>query len=142
MAKTTEAGSELVVVTKSKDLLEYVLTVTQKSPKQFRFTLVSRMQNLAIDVVEQLYRANEVFVGGDAPGTNLRQRLDMQHQAITDLKLLCYLAEIAMRQGCLIKRQYELIAQQSSGCRNLIGAWITSDRKRFPPKPAPAGYGC
>jgi hypothetical protein len=36
MGKTTEAGSELVVVTKSKDLLEYVLTVTQKSPEVAR----------------------------------------------------------------------------------------------------------
>ena len=33
--------SELTVITKAKDLCSYVMTVTQKSPKQFRFTFVS-----------------------------------------------------------------------------------------------------
>ena len=30
--------SELTVIVKAKDLCKYVMTVTQKSPKQFRFT--------------------------------------------------------------------------------------------------------
>ena len=38
--------SELTVITKAKDLCSYVMTVTQKSPKQFRFTFVSRLENL------------------------------------------------------------------------------------------------
>ena len=38
---------ELTVITKAKDLCRYAMTVTEKSPKRFRFTLVSRMQNLA-----------------------------------------------------------------------------------------------
>ena len=42
--------SELVVITKAKDLCGYVLTVTQKSPKQFRFTFTSRLQNLCVDI--------------------------------------------------------------------------------------------
>ncbi len=32
--------SELSVITKAKDLCSYVITITQKSPKQFRFTFV------------------------------------------------------------------------------------------------------
>jgi len=35
------AESELAVVTKAKDLCSYIMTVTQKSPKHFRFTLMS-----------------------------------------------------------------------------------------------------
>lgn len=53
--------SELVVITKAKDLCSYVLTVTQRSPKQFRFTFTSRLQNLCMDVLESLYRANEIY---------------------------------------------------------------------------------
>mgnify|MGYP002799805578 FL=1 len=54
--------SELAVITKAKDLCSYVMTVTDKSPKRFRFTLVAKLQNYALDIIENLYQANEVFV--------------------------------------------------------------------------------
>ena len=38
-------SNELAVITKAKDLCDYVLTVTDRSPKKFRFTLVIRLQN-------------------------------------------------------------------------------------------------
>ena len=46
--------SELMVITKAKELCAYVMTVTQKSPKHFRFTFVTRMQNLSLDVIENI----------------------------------------------------------------------------------------
>lgn len=36
--------SELKVITAAKMLASYVMTITQKSPKQFRFPLVTKMQ--------------------------------------------------------------------------------------------------
>ena len=73
---------ELSVITKAKELCSYVMTVTEKSPKRFRFTLVSRMQNYALDVIEDLYIANEIFVP--------LGRRDQAHQqkAQTGLRLL------------------------------------------------------
>lgn len=56
--KMATKTSELAVITKAKDLCSYIMTVTEKSLKRFRFTLVSRMQNLALDTIEQMYRAN------------------------------------------------------------------------------------
>lgn len=55
-------GSELAVIARAKDLADYVFEATHKSPKVFRITFVSRMQDFMLDVVEQLCRANEVFV--------------------------------------------------------------------------------
>ena len=60
--------SELSVITKAKELCSYIMLVTDKSPKRFRFTLVSRMQNYALDVIENLYMANEVFVQAGPAG--------------------------------------------------------------------------
>lgn len=34
-----QTASELGVITKAKDLCSYVMMVTQKSPKKFRFTI-------------------------------------------------------------------------------------------------------
>ncbi len=59
--------SELQVITFAKNLCSYVMTITQKSPKQFCFSLVGRMQGYVMDIVEELYFANEVFI---RPGAN------------------------------------------------------------------------
>jgi len=125
------AKNELAVVMKAKDLCTYIVTITQKSPKQFRFTFVARLQNLAMDVIENIYRANEVFIDRGSQG-NREKRLDFQHKALTALKILAYFAEMAMTQGCILPKQYEQIAKLSTECRQLLGAWINSDKKRLP----------
>jgi len=122
--------SELSVITKSKDLCSYVITITQKSPKQFRFTFVTRMQNLSLDVIEYLYRANDTFITkGDTAAW--KQRLEFQHKAMTSLKLLSYFSLLALENKCIIQRQYEQISRQSFECMNLLGGWINSDKRRL-----------
>ena len=44
------AMRELYVITKAKDMGNYIYTITDKSPKKFRFTLVSKLQSLTIDI--------------------------------------------------------------------------------------------
>lgn len=127
MAKTS---SELTVVTKAKDLCSYIMTITQKSPKQFRFTFTSRIQNLALDVIENLYRANDVFVTkGDLKAAE--KRTEFQRNAMTSLKLLSYVSLLAMEQKSILLKQYEQISKISADCQNLLGAWISSDKKRL-----------
>lgn len=122
--------SELSVITKAKDLCSYVMTVTEKSPKRFRFTLVSKLQGYALNTIESLYRANEVYVrAGDRE--KAAKRVEHQHQALTELKLLGYMAQLAMEQGCILGRQYEQITKKIHDCQNMLGAWLNSDRKRL-----------
>jgi len=78
--------SELRVITKAKDLTSYIMTVTQNSPKQFRFTFVSRLHNVSLDVLEELILANEVFFSKDDP-VGIRERLSYQRKAISSLRL-------------------------------------------------------
>ena len=122
--------SELSVIAKAKGLCSYIMTVTDKSPKRFRFTLVAKLQNYALNTIENMYRANDVFVrSGDSAKAS--QRVDFQHQALTELKLLGYMAQLAMEQGAILPRQYEQITKQVHDCQNMLGAWINSDRKRL-----------
>ena len=92
-APSIEGGkkSELSVITKAKDLCSYIMTVNLKSPKHFRYSFVSRMQNLALDIIENLYRANDTFV---KKGDNIliAQRLNKQREVRTDLRILEYFA--------------------------------------------------
>ena len=124
--------SELTVITKAKDLCSYVMTVTQNSPKHFRYTFVSRLQNLALSVIENLFRANDIFASKTDPYAQ-RERMDYQRAAMTDLKLLGYMALLSMEQQCILPKQYEQIARQVSDCRNLLGACMNSDRRRLSP---------
>lgn len=125
------AQSELTVITKAKDLCRYVLMVTENSPKRFRFTLTSRMQNLTLDIIENLYRANDIFMSGSGKPEAHEKRLLLQHAALTSVKVLCYMALLAREQCAILPKQYEQITKLSSDCQNLIGAWINSDRKRM-----------
>ena len=79
--------SELTVITKAKYLCSYVMTVTQKSPKHFRYTFVNRLQNLTLDIVENLILANEIYVV-KGNKTMYNRRLEYQRNAMTRLKLL------------------------------------------------------
>ena len=121
---------ELSVITKAKALCTYVMTVTEKSPKRFRFTLVSRMQNYALDIIEALYTANETFVQAGRR-ESIEHRAMLQQKAQTTLRLLGYIAQLAMEQQCILPKQYEQITRQVYDCRNLLGAWMKSDRKRL-----------
>ena len=112
-------------------MCSYVITTTEKSPKRFRFTLVSRMQNLALEVLGQIYRANEIFVSGENREQASAKRIDRQHGALTSVKLLRYMALLAREQGCILPKQYEQITKQVSDYQTLLGAWINSDRKRM-----------
>ena len=80
------------------------------------------MQNLALEVVEQVYRANEVFVSGENREQAGAKRLDMQHGALTSAKLLGYMALLAREQGCIIPKQYEQITKMISDVQSLLGA--------------------
>lgn len=122
--------NELVVVTKAKDLCAYIMRITEKSPKRFRFTFTSRLQNLSLEIIENLYRANDLFISRENVQAKSR-RLEFQQKALTAVKLLAYFSLLAAEEGCLLPKQYEQIAKRSTDCQNLLGAWINSDKKRF-----------
>ena len=80
------------------------MTVTQKSPKQFRFTFVSRLQNFSLDVIENIYYVNEIFIGKGGE-QNAEKRLALQHHALMTLKLIAYISELAMTEKCILFKQ-------------------------------------
>ena len=122
------ADSELMVITKAKDLIAYLFRISENSPKKFRFTLISKMQNSALDTLECLILANEVMLGFTEDN---KARKDLQHKAIANLKVLDALAMTARQVGCIIPKQYEVLSRHVSDCIKLTGAWINSDRNRL-----------
>ena len=129
--KGKRKDSELLVIVKAKDLGNYVFTVTDKSPKKFRFSLISRMQNLALSAVENLYRANMVYVKDKTAAGKIELRKKYQREAYVDLKMLGYIALMAKEQGGILAKQYEQISIQSTEVIRLLLSWSRSDQNRY-----------
>ncbi len=119
------SNSEFALITKSKDLCTYILTVTQNSPKKFRFTLTSRIQNLSLDILQTIFKANEIRLSN-----NSLCRLEFQREALISLKMLSFICNLATEQKCILVKQFEHISSLIHDCQYLILAWIKSDSKR------------
>ena len=121
--------SELQVITFAKKLCGYVMTITLKSPKQFRFSLIGRLQGYSLDVVENLYEANDIYAA-PSDAAAFARREAYQRKAMSRLKLLSWMAQLSMECGAIQPKQFEQISKQTLDVQNLLGAWIQSDRKR------------
>lgn len=120
-------NSELIVITKSKDLISYIFLICENAPKKFRFTLINKMQNISLEILECLIMANESALN---KGEN-SIRYGLQKEAIAKLKVLDSLTLISREQKCILPKQYEILTKHISDCINLTGAWINSDKKRI-----------
>lgn len=113
--------SDLFVMTKTKDLAKYIITVTEKSPKKFRFTLVVRLQNYILDAIEKIHLANQE--------RNKDKRMALQNEAKTLLTMLDYFAGILQEQQGITFSQYEQISKQQAECLLYLGKWLASTSK-------------
>lgn len=127
--ETMRDDSELMVITKSRELAKCIFEICEKSPKRFRLTLVAKMSNQSLDILESLILANEVMIGRTRDENE--KRINYQHSAIAKLKVLDSVVLIAREQQCILPKQYERITRLISECIKLTGGWINSDRKRF-----------
>lgn len=123
--------NELEIMIKSRKLIEYIFTITEKSPKKFRFMLIARLQNEALSIIENLIRANEIYIKDKTQVEDYRRRLGYQKEAMVDIKMLGYMSVIAREQECILPKQQEQIALQLSECRKMLWAWMLSDKKRL-----------
>lgn len=119
---TMQKKSDLFVMTKAKDLAKYIITVTEKSPVKFRFTLVVRLQNYILSVLEKLYLANSRPLGSE--------RRNLQEEAKTLLSMIDYFAGLCYEAKCILFKQYEQISMQQAECLLYLNKWIASDGKR------------
>lgn len=130
--------SELRVITEAKNLAQYILTVTESSPKKFRFTFTSRIQNAALDIVEQLAAANMIYIGDDLKHYSvwlsrqdcMKRRYECQLTAFKKLKLLEVLIMPALEQKAITPKWFEQISLRVSATEKLLRGWMNSDGKR------------
>ena len=118
------------VLVSARELLKYVIQVTHKSPKEYRFSLVSNIHKNAFEVLENIIHANDIYLTKN----NLKEfelRNQYQRNALAKIQLLECFALISLESNCILMKQYEHMSTLIENCSNLIKAWISSDKKRM-----------
>lgn len=132
MSATNGKPGELTAISKAKDLANHTVWASNKVfPKSVRFTLSQRMETAALDVLECLIEANEIFPRSAA---ETAERLDLQKRALTKCKLLLNLLDIALERGYIDIRRCEDWTKKILDVKNLTASWRKKDAARFSPK--------
>lgn len=121
-------AEELRVILKAKELAKHTLIITSncnRYPKKYRFSLVDKMQNKALEIYEHLYEANR---------TDLRlypkERSELQTKAITKCDELLFYIELSMELSIINNKSTEYWSKMVSDIKHMAIAWRTKDKER------------
>ena len=95
--------------------LRDILARTEKFPKRVRFTLSSRIDNLALDVLEKIVEARYT-----------KDKSAVLRQANLDLEKLRVLLRISHDERHLDHKGFEHVARNIDEAGRMIGGWIRS----------------
>lgn len=109
-----ERMQELAVITNGKKLCEYIYTITQNSPKKFRWSLVAKLQDCSFEYVRKLYYANEL-----PP----RARIVTLLEAQSLIKILDFNCQMSKSCGAITHKQFNHIAELIYDCRVTLRGW-------------------
>ena len=120
--------TELKVILKAKDLAEHTLRVTSncnRYPKKYRFSLVDKMQNKALEIYEYLYEANRTDLKSFK-----KERSELQTKAITNCDELLFYIELSMKLNIISMESTEYWSKMVSDIKHMAIAWRTKDKGR------------
>ena len=122
------ADKELQVILKAKDLAEHTLRVTSncnRYPKKWRFSLVDKMQNKALEIYEYLYEANRTDLRCYA-----RDRSELQTKAITHCDELLFYIEMSQKLNIINMNSMEYWSKMVTDVKRMAIAWRTKEKQR------------
>lgn len=106
---------ELVVITKTYDLILWSCHHTGKFPRNHRFVLGERIERNLYDLLETLLRAKYT-----------RQRQDLLEKANLMLEILRFQMRLAKDLQCLRVESYGFATKAVDEIGKLVGGWLKS----------------
>jgi hypothetical protein len=117
----TPHDKEMAVFTQAKKLSEYIFVITEKSPKKLRWSIISHLQNMSVEVIENLYRAN--CERGEA-------RDEYQKRARVNLRLVDFYTQTARSMMAINNHHVEVIGRLLCETDKLLSGWIKSTHRK------------
>jgi hypothetical protein len=108
-------SEDMVIFTRTFDLLTWLLPCCQKFPKAQRFIVTKRLEDAALDFQEALFHANA------HRGT---VRLQHLRDADAHLNTLRLYLRFAFQWGWLSSGQYEHVSKMVAEIGKLLGGWL------------------
>ena len=111
MPATTD--EDLPVFVRWMDVMKWLLPTTEKFPKRVRFTFSNRIDNLALDVVEDLVEARYA-----------RRKTDRLRAVNLKLERLRVLLRLCHETQLLPHKSYEFAMRSIDEVGRMVGGWI------------------
>ena len=108
---------ELVVITKTYDLILWSCNHTGRFPRQHRFVLGERLERSLYDLLETLIQAKYS-----------RERTPLLNDANLKLEILRFQVRLAKALECLQVKSYAFAAKQIDEIGKLVGGWLRSGK--------------
>ncbi len=108
---------EPVIFARWMSFLEWLLPATEKFPKRVRFTFADRINNLALDLVEDLVEARYT-----------RDKRKTLQRANLRLEKLRILLRLACRQHYLSRNAHEHASRCINEVGRMLGGWVKQQR--------------
>ncbi len=102
-------------ITKTYDLLKWLMPAVSKFPKDKRYSLGQRIENKLLDILELLIKANYSKV-----------KLDILRTANLEIEVLRHLMRLSYDLRLINLKSYEYSSQQANEIGRLVGGWISS----------------
>lgn len=122
------AENDLLVIIKAKALAKHTMQITSncnRYPKKYRFSLVDKMQNKALEIYEYLHEANRTDLKDYA-----RERSELQTKAITHCDELLFYIELSHELNIINERSMEYWSGMVKDVKHMAIAWRSKDKKR------------
>ena len=122
------AENDLKVILKAKELATHTLRVTsncRRYPKKYRFSLVDKMQNKALEIYENLHEANRTDLRDYR-----RERSELQTRAITYCDQLMFYIEVSHDLNIIDTDSMEYWSKMVSDIKHMAIAWRKKDKER------------
>lgn len=113
--------NDMVIFTRTFDLLTWLLLRCDKFPKSQRFVVTQRLQGAALDFQEAIHDAN---------ARSGSERLIYLQAADANLSKLRLYLRLAARWGWLTGGQYEHVSRMVAEIGKLLGGWIKTTKGR------------
>jgi predicted transcriptional regulator YdeE len=115
----------------AKELAGYTLRITsneQRFPKRYRFTVTAKLQEKALDILDKLIMANELYPNSK---TEFDTRILYQKKARAGCRALMTLMEVAANAFKVEAGTLKYWTELAATTMRLITSWTLSDKERF-----------
>lgn len=120
------------VIEKAKELAGHTLKVTAneaKFPKRYRFTVVAKLINQSLYILDKLLMAQEIYPEDDPK--LLQDRVKYQKKARAKCRSMMTLITVSKEHFGIDAGGIEYWVKMISDVRNMTSAWIRKDKERF-----------